>query len=319
MPNPVSIAPLHCAARAAQICLSAVMLAAGADSAAAQSETDVLRVQTRLLKLGYSIGAPDGVLGPATKRAVRRYQNDWGLRVDGEVDPSLVAKLAAPAPAEAAIKGRSDCVLSRLDPRPKETITWSGACVKGKPEGEGVLVRRFRLEGRRAEVRYEGGMKDGEPSGRGVMIGPKKRRYVGHWLRGQRHGVGEEVKNSGVRYTGEWRFDLYEGQGRLTTPKGLTYQGGWKGGFRDGKGVETYKNGDRYEGDFVFDARDGKGVYSFKSGASYDGAWSRGLPEGAGVYRTRKGRTISGVWAKGCLTQADATYAVLVKKASCAR
>lgn len=49
---------------------------------------DVLMLQKQLLALGYSeVGNPDGVFGPMTDKAVRRYQEDHGLMVDGIVGP----------------------------------------------------------------------------------------------------------------------------------------------------------------------------------------------------------------------------------------
>ncbi len=46
-------------------------------------------VQQALGDLGYRPGPPDGVLGPNTVSAVRRYQGDNGLLVDGRVTPEL--------------------------------------------------------------------------------------------------------------------------------------------------------------------------------------------------------------------------------------
>ncbi|NMC55476.1 MAG: hypothetical protein GYA48_17775 [Chloroflexi bacterium] len=49
---------------------------------------DVLQLQKRLVELGYTqIGIPDGVFGPKTDQAVRQYQQDNGLVIDGIVGP----------------------------------------------------------------------------------------------------------------------------------------------------------------------------------------------------------------------------------------
>jgi peptidoglycan hydrolase-like protein with peptidoglycan-binding domain len=46
-------------------------------------------VQEELQKHGYKPGKADGQLGRNTCRAVRAYQKDAGLTVDGRVDPKL--------------------------------------------------------------------------------------------------------------------------------------------------------------------------------------------------------------------------------------
>jgi peptidoglycan hydrolase-like protein with peptidoglycan-binding domain len=55
---------------------------------------DVLMLQNALLELGYSeLGVPDGSFGKLTDKAVRRYQEENGLTVDGIVGPQTWAKL----------------------------------------------------------------------------------------------------------------------------------------------------------------------------------------------------------------------------------
>jgi putative peptidoglycan binding protein len=66
---------------------------------------EIRRLQQRLTALGYATGGVDGVLGPATKGALKRFQADHGLEVDGVVGPATKAALAAAKPTKPAKKG----------------------------------------------------------------------------------------------------------------------------------------------------------------------------------------------------------------------
>lgn len=48
---------------------------------------DVVTLQTALKNRGYAIGTLDGVFGPRTKRAVRKFQKNAKLTVDGKAGP----------------------------------------------------------------------------------------------------------------------------------------------------------------------------------------------------------------------------------------
>jgi osmotically inducible lipoprotein OsmB len=58
------------------------------DSAGAQSGT-VTRVQGGLAQLGYNPGPVDGVMGRQTSEAIREYQRDHGLLIDGRATVQL--------------------------------------------------------------------------------------------------------------------------------------------------------------------------------------------------------------------------------------
>ncbi len=53
----------------------------------------VIQVQTRLARAGYYRGPIDGVMGPGTRFAIRAYERDHGLRVDGVISGSLTRNM----------------------------------------------------------------------------------------------------------------------------------------------------------------------------------------------------------------------------------
>ena len=55
--------------------------------------SEVSGVQERLNNLGYDCGAPDGVLGPRTRTAIREFQKAMGLRETGETDDQTRRRL----------------------------------------------------------------------------------------------------------------------------------------------------------------------------------------------------------------------------------
>lgn len=54
------------------------------------------KLQEALVALGYSVGSTgvDGKMGPSTESAIRKFQKDTGLDVDGVCGPKTAAKLA---------------------------------------------------------------------------------------------------------------------------------------------------------------------------------------------------------------------------------
>lgn len=55
---------------------------------------DVVRkMQSYLASLGYPVGKPDGIAGKNTRKAIRSFQQDYGLEVTGEFDPPTMKKL----------------------------------------------------------------------------------------------------------------------------------------------------------------------------------------------------------------------------------
>ncbi|MBM7771027.1 N-acetylmuramoyl-L-alanine amidase [Actinokineospora baliensis] len=59
---------------------------------------DVATLQERLLELGYDAGRPNGVFGAQTEAALRNFQRDYGLTVDGICGPETVRALRQLSP-----------------------------------------------------------------------------------------------------------------------------------------------------------------------------------------------------------------------------
>jgi membrane-bound lytic murein transglycosylase B len=95
---------------ALSVALLAHQLAGGAAPVAQGGETDALTtaqlkaLQTALNELGYDTGTPDGLLGPRTQAALRRYQARHQLPADGYPAPSMLVHVER-AHADAAAAG----------------------------------------------------------------------------------------------------------------------------------------------------------------------------------------------------------------------
>jgi len=85
---------------------------------------DVAELQERLLALGFTPDRVDGVFGPNTEQAVRRFQRGVGLAVDGSVGPET---LRAFADLTRAVSGGSPHTL-----RERELVRRSGHSLTGR-------------------------------------------------------------------------------------------------------------------------------------------------------------------------------------------
>jgi peptidoglycan hydrolase-like protein with peptidoglycan-binding domain len=58
------------------------------------SEADRRRVQSALVRLGYYDGKIDGVFGPDSRAAIRRYQHEIGAAMTGKLTAEQATRLA---------------------------------------------------------------------------------------------------------------------------------------------------------------------------------------------------------------------------------
>ena len=210
-----------------------------------------------------------------------------------------VALLAAPAMAQSdkpaepgwASAARNGCKVWNSAPRPRESMSWSGACIKGFAEGHGRV--QWYLNGQSADS-YDGDMRGGRMDCKGIYTWPNGDRYVGDFHGNRRNGSGVINFDSGDRYRG----DFVDGR-------------------QEGTGLYVWRDGDRYEGDFVDGQPHGKGVYMFIKGGTFEGEWKSGKPNGQGTHRAADGRTYAGLWKNGCFSQGGQRNAVLVTPKEC--
>ena len=58
--------------------------------------SDIKRIQQALNSAGFNSGKPDGIVGSATRKAVRAYQSQQGLIADGFPDSEVLRRLQNP-------------------------------------------------------------------------------------------------------------------------------------------------------------------------------------------------------------------------------
>ena len=175
-------------------------------------------------------------------------------RVAPLVGAMLVAVVAMasaqPAPSGWIDGSRPGCRVWNPEPRPNESVVWTGRCANGFAQGHGTLIW---LQNTQATDRFSGEYRDGKRTGRGVYT----------WADGE-------------RYEGEYRDDKRTGRGVYTWPNGDRYEGGFRDGHFHGRGIMTWVDGSRYEGDWQESRAHGSGTKIEPDGSVYTGQWARG-------------------------------------------
>lgn len=93
------------------LALHAQAAAQNAAQALAQTGTqgeEVRQVQQKLAEMGYPVGSVDGIFGDRTEQAVRAFQREHGLTVDGIAGPATLAALGITAPENIGGVSNSD-------------------------------------------------------------------------------------------------------------------------------------------------------------------------------------------------------------------
>ena len=76
--------------------------------------SEVRAIQQKLVSLGYSPGTVDGIYGTKTAQAVRRFQSDYGLTVDGIAGTNTLPALGLGGGGTAAATERNIALLAQV-------------------------------------------------------------------------------------------------------------------------------------------------------------------------------------------------------------
>ena len=149
----------------------------------------------------------------------------------------LLAAAARAAPcaetAPGVIRDAAGCGVVNPDPKPGESITWTGGCRDGLADGPGTL------QWSQGDVRgttYVGAMSSGKLVGQGVETFTNGARFEGMFVDGRRDGHGVFTWPGGMRYDGAYERGEMTGQGSLTS-MGARLEAAFTRGGLSGPGV----------------------------------------------------------------------------------
>ena len=114
---------------------------------------------------------------------------------------------------------KTGCKVWDLYYDPADSISWSGPCVDGLAEGNGVL--RWSVGGK-PFMRFEGGYHVGKETGHGVSAWVNGSRFDGEFRGGLPNGTGTYTVGKRV-YTGNWINGCFR-QGTRTAAAHTTLQ-----------------------------------------------------------------------------------------------
>lgn len=153
----------------------------------------------------------------------------------GLLAPAFGADEPQPAAQAQWLQDKRGCKVANPTPKPKETVTWTGACADGYMQGKGVL--QFSTDGKPG-AKYEGTLAKGQITGRGALRTADGATYDGDWVDGKQDGYGVYTAPDGSRYEGAWTAGEPDGPGSYRSPKGEVIRGVWE----NGKLVKKYKD-----------------------------------------------------------------------------
>ena len=282
------------------------------------------QIQQGLQAGGFDAGGADGLFGPRTRAAIRRWQQSRGGRATGYLDDAAVAALRSaaasrPAAASATPAGSSaqenlfwQSIMNSTDPAEFE------AYLQQFPNGVFSGLAEARLAGLR------GSRVSAAPAGAGTIATGDTRPQPGTGFRSDQTCAGsrpdgacwmEIAQKPGchvwnpnpqpaerVTWTGECAGGLAQGAGTLTwTSDGSqqTETGRLQNGKHNGTWVIRLANGSVQEGPIVDGEPNGTWILRSASGTVEEGPLVNGERNGHWVARFADGNTMEGPYVNG--------------------
>mmetsp|Transcript_3035 Transcript_3035/g.6436 ORF Transcript_3035/g.6436 Transcript_3035/m.6436 type:complete len:298 (-) Transcript_3035:190-1083(-) len=153
----------------------------------------------------------------------------------------------------------------------KESRWYEGDWIHGRWTGYG------RLSNGDGDF-YEGGLKNDNKHGPGIMRFADGRVFEGEYIRGQMI-QGRMTYQDGSVYDGSWVDGMRHGRGKCIFVDGSKYEGTFREGNFHGEGKMTWNDGGWYVGDWTNGEMDGQGKEVRPDGSlRHDGEWSGGQP-----------------------------------------
>ena len=147
--------------------------------------------------------------------------------------------------------------------------------------------------------------------------------YNGSWLMGKMQGKGELLWPNGKKFLGTFKDSQQNGEGEMLIKSDegeTTFTGTWLNGLMNGYGTVKYPSGDTFEGFFDSDCKSGFGILKrgklYNTAASiYVGEWKKNKKHGYGVFDDKHlGEVYYGMWKEdlkhgnGAVVTIDGTY-----------
>lgn len=194
--------------------------------------------------------------------------------------------------------GRGLCVYER-DPQGNPYNYYEGEIRNGLPSGRGIFVYNNN-------DRYEGDFNNGLPHGQGTFIFENGDRYIGDFKEGVPNGTGTFLYDNGDHYSGGILNGQFHGFGtfifannRYESDDDDRYDGQFLLGQAKGNGTLRYADGIICRGNFYNSTFTGRGTCTYPQGSSYrsyTGEIHDGMPGGVGVLTYVNGEVYRGNW-----------------------
>ena len=188
------------------------------------------------------------------------------------------------------LDNQPECRIWNPNLQPDATVTWTGACSGGLPQGAGTLTWVWDSGQQTSES--TGRLQEGERQGHWVERLPTGTVMEGPYVDGQRHGDWVIRFPTGAVYEGPVVADQKQGHWVERLPTGTVMEGPYVDGQGHGDWVIRFPTGTVYEGPAVAGQKQGHWVERYTDGTVREGSYVSGERHGEWVTRYTDGTVV---------------------------